>query len=148
MPEIRNGKALLCAALGLLAAVIAIRDYVEYGRLALYGITAQASITKVETPRRGRVRSTMATTVRVSYAFTTVDGRTHSGRGQVPWEVIEDAGARNTIAVRYFEQNPDDSIPDYGYGLYVAVVATVISAACASYARTTYRSEGVGAGVR
>ena len=148
MPEIRNGKALFCAALALLAAFVAIRDYVEYGRLALYGVTAQASITKVETPRRGRVRSSMATTARVSYAFTTVDGRTHSGRGQVPWEVIEDAGTRKTIAVRYFEQNPDDSIPDYGFGLYVAVVATVFSAGCASCARTAYRSEGIGLGVR
>ena len=147
MPEIRNGKALLYAALGILAAFIAIWYYAEYGRLALYGVTAQASITKVETPRR-RTRSTMATTVRVSYAFTTVDGHTHTGRGKVPWEVLEDAGARNTIAVRYFEQNPDDSIPDYGYGLYVAVVATVFSAACVSYAWTTYRSESVGADVR
>ena len=68
----------------------------------------------------------------------------HSGRGQVPWEVIEDAGARNTIAVRYFEQNPDDSIPDYGFGLYVAVAATIVSALCASCARTARRSEGIG----
>ena len=62
MPEIRYGKALFCAALGLLAAFVAIRDYVEYGRLALYGVTAQASITKVETPRRRRARSSVATT--------------------------------------------------------------------------------------
>lgn len=131
----------------LLAAFVAIRDYVEYGRLALYGVTAQASITNVE-PRRRRRGTSFATTVRVTYAFTTVDGRTHSGGGEVPWKVLEDAGARNTIAVRYFEQNPDDSIPDYGFGLYVAVVATTFSAACASCTWTIYRSEGIGAGVR
>ena len=148
MPEIRNGKALFCATLGLLAAFVAIQDYVEYGLLALYGVTAEALITKVETSRGGRARSSIKTTARVSYAFTTVDGRTHSGSGQVPWDVIEEAGPRNTIAVRYFEQNPDDSIPDYGFGLYVAVVATVISVGCASCARTSYRSEGIGVGVR
>ena len=148
MPEIRSGKALFCAALAMLAAFVAIRDYVQYGRLALYGVTAQASITKVESLGGRRARSAIATTARVSYTFTTIDGRTHSGRGQVPWEAIEDAGTHNTIVVRYFEQDPDDSIPDYGFGLYVAVVATVFSAACASCARITYRSEGLSAGVR